>query len=125
MNAELLDPSLVSAACPSARPGSERATWPARSTANPFTASVRLPVRRVNKEYLRALRAAELALWERVGKTQSRKSRMVVPASRLGLPSEADRRSLRWETACYASLAAGAGLALLAAAQAGVSWLAH
>ena len=121
MKTELLELPPVIIPMASARP--ETISRFSRSAAERFTASLRVPVRRANREYLRALRAAELDAWEKVGKAIPRTG-TAAPGTRLRLPSKAEHRSLRWEVASYALLGAASLFALLAAARIGCQFLA-
>jgi hypothetical protein len=97
---------------------------PGHARPQDFAASVRVPVRKANREYLRALRAAELAAWEKAGRRVSRQE-AAVPAARIGLVVPGDAPCQRWEAMMYGLLVTGAVLAGLANAGAGLELVAR
>jgi hypothetical protein len=94
-----------------------------RAQAGDFTTSLRIPVHKSNRQYLRALRAAELAAWEKADRNASRAADPAPAASRLPLAPE-DLGSRRCEALCYGFLVAAAVLALVVNAGAGLSLVA-
>jgi hypothetical protein len=83
---------------------------PPRHRVQGLNPSLRVPVRPANREYLRALRAAEMAVWEASSRT-ARRARAAASARRRELASADDARRHRWEAMGYALLAVGSLIA--------------
>lgn len=88
----------------------------ARSAPRPAATKCRLASLKAaaRKEYLRALRAAEMAAWEAADQTV--RAGELAPVTRLGAGAEtaADRRREAWECRLYATLAVAAIIGVLA-----------
>jgi len=124
MKTELMHQNLPAAMLPVAGSRSEAFGPFARPGVGGCNASLRVPVRKANREYLRALRAAELAAWEKAGRTTDREE-ATAPIARFQPRSPGDVRSERIEAALYALLAAGSLMAGVASARAGLELVAR
>ncbi len=124
MNVELLDLREPVTPVRPDRSVSPLTDSPAGSPLEAYTASLRVPVRRTNREYLRALRAAELAAWQQAGQRPAPR-RTITGRSRHRLPTPADVRGQGWEAALHGVLLIGSIAAAVGNLAAGLALVTH
>lgn len=101
MNTALLSLDRPTQTAPSPRPDWQGTAVCPRTAADRFPTSVRVPVLKANREYLRALRAAEMAAWGKAKPRPVTAQTNRETARRLG---PAEDRGSRLETATFAVL---------------------